>query len=146
MKKFLQIIAIAAIFSYVCTSCEKESEIGSINDLVGTYHVELTEDIVWGNSSGTTHDSGTVVITHLYDNKVKLSGFISTQGEVIDGYLYLENQTHSDIYGYTSTTYKKAIFGAGIITIWANVTGQLASNGVLYPFSSYCYFEGRKVK
>ena len=150
MKKFLQIFIVAVISCSIGVSCEKEEEnvpqIGSMEDLLGTYLVSVEEDVIWGGSSGKTNDSGTIVVTRMSNNKVQLSGLISTQGELVDGNLNLYPETNIDSYGHLTTTYKSVLFGAGILTVWAEVSGQLATtpNGTRYPFSSLCYFEGKK--
>ncbi|MBP3497215.1 MAG: hypothetical protein J6K33_05215 [Alistipes sp.] len=151
MKKFLRLFIIAAISCCTCISCEKEeleggTTIGSMEDLLGTYSVTVRENIIWGGDSGTLYDNGIIEITQIYGNRVQLRGLISTQGELVNGKLYLNSETSSDIYGFLTTTYNSVIFGGGIITIWAKVSGQLASNGVLYPYSSSSYFEGIKIQ
>ena len=117
-----------------------------MEDLEGTYSVKLEQSIVWGGDSGTAYDSGTITITKTSGNRVKLRGFISTTGELINGKLYLDSNTNTDSYGYLTTTYNSVIFGGGIITIWARTSGQLATApyGTRYSFSSIDYFEGRK--
>lgn len=148
MKKFLQFFIIAVVGCCVSISCEKENAggIGSMEDLVGTYSVNLEQNIVWGGDSGTAYDSGTITITKTSGNRVKLRGFISTTGELINGKLHLDSNTSTDSYGYLTTTYNSVIFGGGIITIWARTSGQLATTpyGTKYSFSSLDYFEGRK--
>lgn len=118
-----------------------------MEDLVGTYSVELEQSIVWGGDSGTAYDSGTITITKTSGNRVKLRGFISTTGELINGKLYLDSNTNTDSYGYITTTYNSVIFGGGIITISARSSGQLATTpyGTKYSFSSLDYFVGRKI-
>ena len=118
-----------------------------MEDLVGTYSVELEQNIVWGGSSGTTYDSGTITITKISDNRVQLRGFISTTGEFINGKLHLDSETNTDSYGYLTTTYNNVIFGGGILTIRANTYGQLATTpyGTRYTFSSIDYFKGWKI-
>lgn len=118
-----------------------------MNDLVGTYSVYVKEEIVWGGTSKILYNIGTIAITKLSKNRVQLRGLISTQGELVDGTLYLDSETNADAYGYLTTTYS-AQFAGGIITIWAKTSGQLASTlyGSLYPYSSLCYFEGKKVE
>ena len=148
MKKFIQFFIIAVIGCCICTSCEKEGGIGSMEDLVGTYSVTVREDIVWGGDSGTVNDSGTIVITQIGGNRVQLRGLITTTGELVDdGKLYLDSESNIDSYGYLRTTYSSAIFAGGILTIWSTVSGQLSTtpNGTRYTFSSRCYFEGRKM-
>lgn len=149
MKKFLQFLVIAAIYCCISISCEKEESggIGSMEDLVGTYSVKLEQSIVWGGDSGTAYDSGTLTITKAAGNRVILRGFISATGELINGKLYLDSDTHTDSYGYLTATYNSVIFGGGIITIWARTSGQLATipYGTRYSFSSIDYFEGIKI-
>ncbi len=153
MKKFLRLFIIAAISCCTCISCEKEeleggTTIGSMEDLLGTYSVTVEENVFWGGDSGTINDTGTITITILDKNRVQLRGLISTKGELVNGKLYLDSETNTDSYGYLSTTYKNVIFGAGILTIWSETSGRLATtpNGTLYPFSSLCYFEGIKIQ
>ena len=153
MKKFLRLFIIAAIGCCVCISCEKNEmddkpQIGSMEDLLGTYSVTVEENVFWGGDSGTINDTGTITITILDKNRVQLRGLISTKGELVNGKLYLDSETNTDSYGYLSTTYKNVIFGAGILTIWSETSGRLATtpNGTLYPFNSLCYFEGRKIE
>ena len=148
MKRILQFLIAAIICCNIFTSCEKESDIGSMEDLLGTYSVTIEENFVWGGESGTIHDTGIITITKIDKNRVQLSGLISTKGELIDGNLYLDTETNIDSYGSLSTIYKSVLFGGGILTIWSETAGQLVStpNGPLYPYSSICYFEGRKVE
>lgn len=145
MKSFLKTIVIAIIGCCVCVSCGKEES--CIDDLVGAYSVNLEENVVWGNSSGTTYDSGVMVITKLSASKVKLSGFISALGEVVGNKLYLESQTHMSNLGYHTTTYSEGLFALGFLTIRSSIIGQLAAtaNGTLYPYRSICYLEARKI-
>lgn len=147
MKRFFQFFIVAIICCNIFASCEEESEIGSMEDLLGTYSVTVEENVFWGGDSGTIYDNGTITITKIDKNRVQLSGLISTKGELIDGNLYLDSETNIDSYGNLSTIYKSVLFGGGILTIWSETSGQLATtpNGTLYPFSSLCYFEGKKV-
>ncbi|MBQ6869915.1 MAG: hypothetical protein IJO17_05565 [Alistipes sp.] len=148
MRKLLQFFIIAVISCCVSTSCEKAGGIGSMEDLVGTYSVTVEENVVWGGYSETIHDKGIITIIRLDKNRVQLNGLISTQGELIDGKLYLNSKTDIDTYGYLTTNYNSVIFGAGILTIWSKTSGQLSTtpNGTRYPFSNLCYFEGHKVE
>lgn len=148
MKRILQILITTAIGCCIFTSCEKDDGIGSMQDLVGTYYVTVEEYVVWGADSGTIHDKGIITITELDKSRVILSGLISTQGTLINGELYLDPEYNTDSYGYITTTYTSALFAGGILTIWSKASGQLATTpyGTRYPFSSSCYFEGRKVE
>ena len=143
---FLIIVVMSCCISVSCEKGYMKPEVGSMEDLLGTYSVNVREDAVWGGTSGTLYDSGTIEITKISKNRVRIRGLISTTGEIIDGELYLDSETNSDSYGHLTTTYYSTQFGAGILTIWAKVSGELASNGVLYPYNSHCYFECRKKK
>ena len=147
MKRFLRYFTIAIICCSILASCEKDSDIGSMKDLLGTYSVTVKEDVFWGADSGTLYDSGIITITQISKDMVQLSGLISTQGTLIDGKLHLSPETNSDSYGFLRTTYTSALFAGGILTIWSKVSGQLATTpyGVRYPFSSLRYSEGEKV-
>ena len=152
MKRILQFFIIATMCCCVSTSCEKgetgKPKVGSMEDLLGTYSVTVEENVFWGGDSGIIYDKGTITITRLDKNRVQLRGLISTKGELINGKLYLDSETNTDSYGYLSTTYSDALFGGGILTIWSDTSGRLATtpNGTLYSYRSLCYFEGRKIE
>ena len=148
MKNFFQIFIVATLCCSIFASCEKDSNIGSMADLLGTYSVTVEDYVIWGADDGTIHDKGTITITQIDEDRVQLRGLISTKGRLKDGKLYLESTTNTDSYGYITRTYDSALFGGGILTIFSYATGQLAStpNGTRYPYKSSCYFEGRKVE
>ncbi|MBR2115587.1 MAG: hypothetical protein IJ942_01045 [Alistipes sp.] len=153
MKKIFTFFIAAVISCCFGVSCEKNEmgdkhKIGSMEDLLGTYYVIVEDYVVWGSDSGTIHDKGTITITQIDEDRVKLSGLISTKGRLVDGKLYLDSTTNTDSYGYITRNYDSALFGAGILTIFSKATGQLSTtpNGTRYPYSSNCYFEGRKVE
>lgn len=147
MKRILQILVITVLGCYIFTSCEKDNSIGSIEDLLGTYNVTVEDYVIWGADSGTIYDKGTITITKIDNNRVQLRGLISTKGTLDGGELYLDSTTNTDSYGYITRTYDRVLFGGGILTIFSNATGQLSTtpNGTRYPYSSSCYFEGRKM-
>ena len=134
-------------------SCEKNDvggkpEIGSMEDLLGTYSVTVEDYVIWGLDDGVIYDKGMITITQIDEDRVKLRGLISTTGILVDGKLYLDSTTNTDSYGYITRKYDSALFGAGILAIFSTATGQLSTtpNGTRYPYSSNCYFEGRKVE
>ena len=153
MKRLLHFFIAAVISCCFGISCEKndvggKSGIGSMEDLLGTYNVAVEDYVVWGGDSGTIHDKGTITITKIDEYRVQLRGLISTKGRLVNGKLYLDSTTNTDSYGYITRTYDSALFGGGILTIFSKATGQLSTtpNGTRYPYSSSCYFEGRKVE
>ena len=147
MKRILQILVITVLGCCIFTSCEKDNGIGSIDDLLGTYNVTVEDYVIWGADSGTIYDKGTITITKIDNNRVQLRGLISTKGTLDGGELYLDPTTNTDSYGYITRTYDRVLFGGGILTIFSTATGQLSTtpNGTRYPYSSSCYFEGRKM-
>ena len=148
MKKKFQIFIVATLCCSIFASCEKDSNIGSMSDLLGTYSVTVEDYVIWGLDDGTIHDKGTITITQIDEDRVQLRGLISTKGRLVDGKLYLDSTTNTDSYGYITRTYDSALFGGGILTIFSRATGQLSTtpNGTRYPYSSNCYFEGKKVE
>ena len=153
MKRFLHFFIAAVISCCFGISCEKNDvggkpEIGSMEDLLGTYSVTVEDYVIWGLDDGIIHDKGTITITKIDKNRVQLRGLISTKGTLVNGKLYLDSTTITDNYGYITRTYDSALFGGGILTIFSYATGQLAStpNGTRYPYKSSCYFEGRKIE
>ena len=122
--------------------------IGSMEDLLGTYSVTVEDYVIWGLDDGVIHDKGIITITQIDEDRVKLRGLISTTGRLVDGKLYLDSTTNTDSYGYITRKFDSALFGAGILAIFSKATGQLSTtpNGTRYPYSSNCYFEGRKVE
>ena len=152
MKKLIQILIIAVTCCCIGVSCEKyedgKPKIGSMEDLLGTYNVTVEDYVIWGLDDGIIHDKGTITITQIDEDRVQLRGLISTKGRLKDGKLYLDSTTNTDSYGYITRTYDSALFGGGILTIFSKATGQLSTtpNGTRYPYSSNCYFEGRKVE
>lgn len=153
MKRFLHFFIAAVISCCFGISCEKNEmgdkpQIGSMEDLLGTYSVTVEDYVIWGLDDGVIHDKGIITITQIDEDRVKLRGLISTTGILVDGNLYLDSTTNTDSYGYITRKFDSALFGAGILTIFSKATGQLSTtpNGTRYPYSSNCYFEGRKVE
>ena len=127
------------------TSCSKSGlDTDDADAFVGTYNVSVVENVVWGYDSGTINDNGTFIITKLSANRVQVTGYITTQGEVTGSQLYLEGGNYSDSSGYFSTSYGVGTLVGNVLTFTANQTGQLASNGILYPYRNTSYFTAIK--
>ena len=111
---------------------------------MGTYNVSVVENVVWGYDSGTLNDNGTFVISKLSANRIQVRGYISTEGEVVGSMVYFEGSKSSDSEGYFTTSYGPGTLSGNVLTFTANQTGQLASNGVLYPYRNSSYFTAIK--
>ncbi len=122
---------------FIGSSCTKEN---NADAFVGIYNVSVVENVTWGNSSGTLTDSGVLSITKVSGSRVKLSGFISTYGEVTGSSIYLESSTASDASGTITTVFGTGILSGNVLSLSATSTGQLKSNGVFYPFTSFDRF------
>ena len=122
-------------------SCSTNNiEIDDADAFVGVYSVSVIENIIWGGSSGTINDNGTFRITKLSANRVQIEGYISTQAEVSGTSIFLEGGRYSDNTGYFTTSYGTGILDGNVLTFTANQSGQLAENGVLYPYRNTSYF------
>lgn len=133
MKKFLFGTIICLVCVFLGSSCRKEDDADAF---VGIYDVRLTENVTWGNASGTTTDTGVFCITKESSTRVKLTGYISTYGNVYGNIIQLETTTSSDLTGTLTSIYSPGTLSGNVLLITANTTGRLISNGIYYPFSS----------
>lgn len=137
MKRIILATFMCLTCLFIGSSCTKEN---NADAFVGIYNVSVVENVTWGNSSGTLTDSGVLSITKVSGSRVKLSGFISTYGEVTGSSIYLESSTASDASGTITTVFGTGILSGNVLSLSATSTGQLKSNGVFYPFTSFDRF------
>ena len=143
MKRLTILLAcLIGITSFV--SCSKDDDEGGADAFVGYYNVSVIENVVWGGTSGTLNDSGVMSISKISDNKVKVEGYISTIGEVVGNLIYFESSSSSDSSGYLTISYGVGTLNGNVLTFTANQTGQLASNGVMFPFRCSASFTAIK--
>ena len=135
---------LGALSLTLLSSCTKVESDDQADDFVGTYNVSVVENVVWGYDSGTLNDNGTFVISKLSANRIQVRGYISTEGEVVGSMVYFEGSKSSDSEGYFTTSYGPGTLSGNVLTFTANQTGQLASNGVLYPYRNSSYFTAIK--
>lgn len=137
MKRIILATFMCLACLFLGNSCTKEDY---ADDYVGIYNVGLVQNVTWGNSSGTVTDSGVMRITKESRNRVKLEGFISTEGVVTGNSIQLESTTLTDSYGTITTVYGPGLLTGDMLTLSATSTGRLKNNGVFYPFSSFDRF------
>lgn len=139
--KFFAVILLSALIS----SCSgKLDSSDNIEQFVGKYSVTITQNVVWGGSSSTLTDSGTMTIQRS-GSGVKVTGFISTTGRVIGNTLYLDTTTSSDSNGTITTTFSSAMLMANMLRITGHSSGQLKYNGRMYAYSSTDNITARKI-
>ena len=131
MKKLT--IALCALLLAVATSCTKD---GNADAFVGTYNVSTVENVTWGNDSGSLTDTGVLTIVKVSKNRVRTSGYFSTEGEVNGNNVYFESMSASDSYGHTTTVFGTGTLNGNVLFFTCTSSGQLAYNGVLYPYYS----------
>lgn len=132
MKKLI-ILASCILFVAFATSCSK---MDNAEDFVGTYKVSTVEHVTWGNDSGSLTDTGVLTITKVSKNRVRTSGYFSTEGEISGDNVYFESISASDSYGHTTTVFDKGTLNGNVLSFTCTSSGQLAYNGVLYPYYS----------
>lgn len=131
MKKLT--IVLCALLLAVTTSCTKD---GNADAFVGTYNVSTVENVTWGNDSGSLTDTGVLTIVKVSKNRVRTSGYFSTEGEVNGNNVYFESMSASDSYGHTTTVFGTGTLNGNVLFFTCTSSGQLAYNGVLYPYYS----------
>ena len=132
MKKLI-ILASCILFVAFATSCSK---MDNAEDFVGTYKVSTVEHVTWGNDSGSLTDTGVLTITKVSKNRVRTSSYFSTEGEISGNNVYFESISASDSYGHTTTVFDKGTLNGNVLSFTCTSSGQLAYNGVLYPYYS----------
>lgn len=133
--KSVKTIAYLFIAAITFCSCVKDID-GDADQYVGVYKVSVAQNTRWGNATATLTDNGTITITKLSSNQIKITGFITTKGRVSGNTVYLESTTNSDAAGSITTVYDAGFYNAGVLTINATLTGHLIDGGISYPFSS----------
>lgn len=126
-------IVFCTLLIVLATSCSKE---GGADAFVGTYSVSTVEHVTWGGSSGSLTDTGVLTITKISSNRIRTSGYFSTEGEVSGNTVYFESMSASDSSGHTTTVFEKGTLNGNVLTFTCTSSGQLASGGVLYPYYS----------
>lgn len=132
MRKLIS-IAGCLLFVVFATSCSK---MDNAEEFVGTYNVSTVEHVTWGNDSGSLTDTGVLTITKVSKNRVKTSGYFSTEGEINGNNVYFESMSASDSYGHTTTVFGIGTLNGNVLSFTCTSSGQLAYNGVMYPYYS----------
>ena len=132
MKKVLLFTSCILLVAF-STSCSK---MDNAEDFVGTYNVSTVEHVTWGGNSGSLTDTGVLTITKISKNRVRTSGYFSTEGEISGNNVYFESMSASDSYGHTTTVFGTGTLNGNILSFTCTSSGQLAYNGVLYPYYS----------
>lgn len=133
----LSLVIICLLFQ---SSCSESDDDNVTIDFSGTYNVSVVENVIWGNSSGTVTDTGTIHISMTSSQNVVITGYFSTKGVITGSVLYLEGTRSQDNSGYITTTYGPATLSGKVLSFSSEQTGQLKNNGVLFPFRSSAKF------
>lgn len=132
MKKLI-ILASCMLLVAFSTSCSKKD---NAEDFVGRYNVSTVEQVTWGNDSGTLTDAGVLTITKVSKNRVRTSGYFSTEGEISGDQVYFESMSASDSNGHTTTVFGTGTLNGNVLFFTCTTSGQLAYQGILYPYYS----------
>ncbi len=127
----ITIIAIAASLA----SCSGGLSGDPADEFVGIYKVTVYSQVKWGSDEGSFVDHGTLHMTKVSTNKVKISGFFSTYGTIASGsWIYFDDVHTSDSEGYIDEQYNIAQLKNNVLQFTSLGTGKLKYNGVLYPW------------
>lgn len=117
-------------------SCSLEALKDDSDDFVGTYKASVIENVRWGSDSGTLTPTGTFYISKVSANRVQVTGYINTYGEVNGKTVYFESMYDSDSEGYITTVFQQGILNGNVLTFSTTSSGQLKYNGKMYPYSA----------
>lgn len=126
-------IFLSALFAI---SCSPDALKDDADNFVGTYKASVIENVRWGSDSGTLTPTGTFYISKVSANRVKVTGYINTYGEVNGKTVYFESMYSSDSEGYITTVFQQGILNGNVLTFSTTSTGQLKYNGKMYPYSA----------
>ena len=112
-----QLIAASIILSaFFAISCSPDALKDDADDFVGTYKASVIENVRWGSDSGTLTPTGTFYISKVSANRVKVTGYINTYGEVSGKTAYFESMYSSDSEGYITTVFQQGILNGNVLT------------------------------
>ena len=116
-------------------SCSGGFEGDPADEFVGIYNVTVYAKVKWGGDEGSFIDHGTLYMTKVSSNKVRISGFFSTYGTIASGsWIYFDDAHTSDSEGYINEQYNIAQLKNNVLQFTSLGTGELRYNGVLYPW------------
>lgn len=116
----------------IAFSCNPDSMKDDADAFVGTYKASAIEYFRWGADSGTLTPMGTIYISKVSSNRIKVSGYLDTYGEVSGKTVYFESTYNSDSAGYLTTVFQQGILSGNVLTFSTTSTGQLKN----YPYSA----------
>jgi hypothetical protein len=132
MKNYI-LIFIAIISAIINVACTEQN---NADNFVGTYSVNTVQNVTWGNASATLTDHGFFRITKISASRVQVSGYFNTTGKVVGSNIYLKSYTDSDANGSLTISFGAGTLNGNVLTISSIQSGQLAENGIFYPFHS----------
>ena len=106
-----------------------------MDDLIGTYSLIGSQYVTWGRDSGTLNVNSKIFITSTGKDTFRVGGYYQTTGKVVGNMIYFDSYRTSDSAGYMDIAISPTMLIGNTINISDTASGQLASNGVLYPFT-----------
>ena len=123
MKKYIWGILLLScvLLNNACTKIEADEA----DVFVGTYTVSTIEKVIWGGSSGTVTDNGVFRISKVSSNRVRVSGYFNTYGNIIGSSLYLDSYTSSDYAGSSTIVFGTGFLNGNILNLTSTTNGFL---------------------
>ena len=132
---------ILGILLLVCvglnTACTKIGD-DEADAFVGTYTVSTVENVTWGGSSGIITDNGVLRISKLSANRVKVSGYFDTYGNVIGSSIYMDSYTSSDYTGTSTIVFGVGVLNGNVLTLTSTMNGVLDGYSFFATASHTC--------
>ena len=136
MKKYILgiLLLVCVGFNTACTKIEDDE----VDAFVGTYTISTIENVTWGGSSGMITDSGILRISKLSANRVKVSGYFNTYGNVIGSSIYLDSYTSSDYAGTSTIVFGVGFLNGNVLTLTSTMNGILEGYSFFATASHTC--------
>lgn len=134
---------LVALLALLMTSCGGFDE-DPADEYVGIYKVTVYSKVKWGGDEGAFVDHGTLYVTKVTTNKVKISGFFATNATISSHWISFEDAHTSDSDGYFDEQFTPAYLENNVMQFTSLATGKLKYNGTLYPWK--CLSEYTAVK
>ena len=146
IKKIVLYVIFAFAILWLMASCVGQNNEDPADRFIGTYSYYDTYFVTWGSASGSFSDSGTLNISKVSPNTVKISNPWNTTATVMANQLSLDPVTQGDNTGYINYTFTSASIAGNMLSISYQGVGSLKhTDGRNYQYSCQGNITARKL-